>query len=241
MKLKLTKNQYHNLLEQNTSLDIPIVGKLDVSKIPFVGDMIAPKEFKKKFKKISQNTILEERYQLKIYRREENNIYPKEICVIFNGFLNVGVDYSTLPSGLLDRRTVVISEYNNKFEDVKSQLDLLTNDKTSTLYNQKIKITSIIGFSLGGRIPTKYINRGYFIGLIDPYLDKESLGRSLVSDLSNVRMMYGNDIFWKSLVQSHVFDNIKKLAKKMGDKSTFVDKFHTEIPKIFFEKYYKLM
>ena len=137
MKLKLTKNQYRNLLEQNTSLDIPIIGKFDVSKIPLVGDMIAPKEFKKKFEKISHNTILEERYQLKIYRREENNTYPKEICVIFNGFLNVGVDYSTLPSGLLDRRTVVISEYNNKFEDVKSQLEILTNDKTSTLYNQK--------------------------------------------------------------------------------------------------------
>jgi len=241
MKLKLTKDQYNNLFEQNTILDIPIVGKLDVSKIPLVGDMIAPKEFKKKFKKISQNTILEERYQLKIYRREENNTYPKEICVVFNGFLNVGVDYSTLPSGLLDQRTVVISEYNNKFEDVKSQLELLTKDKTSTLYNQKIKITSIIGFSLGGRIPTKYINRGYFIGLIDPYLDKESLGRSLVSDLSNVRMIYGNDLFWNSLAQSHVYDNIKKLAKKMEDKAKFVNKFHTEIPKIFFEKYYKLM
>jgi len=241
MKLKLTKDQYNNLFEQNTSLDIPIVGKLDVSKIPLVGDMIAPKEFKKKFKKISQNTILEERYQLKIYRREENNTYPKEICVVFNGFLNVGVDYSTLPSGLLDLRTVVISEYNNKFEDVKSQLELLTKDKTSTLYNQKIKITSIIGFSLGGRIPTKYINRGYFIGLIDPYLDKESLGRSLVNDLSNVRMIYGNDLFWNSLAQSHVYDNIKKLARKMEDKAKFVNKFHTEIPKIFFEKYYKLM
>ena len=241
MKLKLTKDQYNNLFEQNTSLDIPIVGKLDVSKIPLVGDIIATKEFKKKFKKISQNTILEESYQLKIYRREENNTYPKEICVVFNGFLNVGVDYSTLPSGLLDRRTVVISEYNNKFEDVKSQLELLTKDKTSTLYNQKIKITSIIGFSLGGRIPTKYINRGYFIGLIDPYLDKESLGRSLVSDLSNVRMIYGNDLFWNSLAQSHVYDNIKKLARKMEDKAKFVNKFHTEIPKIFFEKYYKLM
>lgn len=241
MKLKISNKQYNSLLEQNTTVDIPIIGKLDVSQIPVVGDMIASKEYKKKFKRINQNTILEEKYQLKIYRKENNNVYPKEICVIFNGFLNVGVDYSTLPSDLLDRRTVVISEYNNRFEDVKLHLESLTKNQTSTLYGQKIEITSISGFSLGGRIPIKYINKGYFIGLIDPYLDEESLKRSLASDLSNVRMVYGNDMFWNSLVQSHIFDNIKKLAKKMRDKATYVNNFHTSIPKIFFEKHYKLM
>lgn len=128
----------------------------------------------------------------------------------------------------------ILSDKNVIYADKEKSIPEI--EKVLEKTNPNAKITSVSGFSGGGPNTLRAMESGKykFIGLIDPYIDKELSSLPL-----NTKMM-SRAKNWTG------YPKVKEVLTKMENSgvSDLVDSSsynHLEIPKIFFDKYKRLM
>lgn len=125
-----------------------------------------------------------------------------------------------LPDWMFDKYEVIIVPYGTPITDIKSQINPST--------------TAIIGFSAGGIDVLKNYNKNYaFVGLIDP----STRGSYVNTEYGkNTYMMY-NPKNWGGANKS--LSPVGKRVAATGGTSVLLNMKHSDIPKYFFETYFK--
>jgi hypothetical protein len=154
----------------------------------------------------------------------------KEYALVYGGYPSstYGAKFmAEQGKNILSNKNVIYADKEKSIPNIEKVLQ-----KT----NPNAKITSVSGFSGGGPNTLRAMESGKykFIGLIDPYIDKE------LSRLPANTKMISRAKNWTG------YPNVKKVLTKMenSEVSDLVDSSsynHLEMPKIFFDRYKGLM
>jgi hypothetical protein len=171
-----------------------------------------------------------------------------------------GVDYifHEVPENMKKNRIVIYSHFENNMREV---ISLIKQDRS--LKNINLKIKSVCGYSGGGVMTSRQIGKGFFIGLIDPYIDEEGIKilKSSVpgsQPLNKIRLLYSFER-WESYRTNKIeldyqknnkdehhpynpYYNLQKAATILGDSAVFVENMsHDGACKSFFNNFSNLI
>lgn len=192
----------------------------------------------------------------KVYHKSVYNIsYPKSATTenalfVFGGVTIGGKDfvYNKVPKDIKENRIVITCEYDETLEGVLSKIKSDFSGNTNTPTDFKIK--SICGYSGGGPNTLKQLGKGYFIGLMDAYIDemglmnlKSEIGKSQPFD--KIKMLYSFNE-WEKYKEikspKNPYWNIVEAAKILRDSAKeLVGESHSGFPVEFFARYHDLI
>jgi len=149
---------------------------------------------------------------------EPTNPKDKSYALIFGGmyYANPKWMLEQLPENIKNSKNIIIAPYTTSLSSVLDKF-------------KDTKISSVSGFSAGGKQAFEAIGKYSFIGLIDPSVPSFALN---ITNFGNSKMIYSTS--WRR-------DSIQKVAKNMGDAAIKVSSGHKEIPKDFFDKFGDLL
>jgi hypothetical protein len=121
-----------------------------------------------------------------------------------------------IPNNIKNSKNIIIAPYTTSLSSVLDKF-------------KDIKISSVSGFSAGGKQAFEAIGRYSFIGLIDPSVPSSALN---LTNFGNSKMIYNTT--WRR-------SSVETVAKNMGEDAIKVSSGHKEIPKEFFDKFGDLL
>lgn len=124
--------------------------------------------------------------------------------------------FEQLPDNIKNSKNIIIAPYTTSLSSVLDKF-------------KDVKISSVSGFSAGGKQAFEAIGRYSFIGLIDPSVPSSALS---ITNFGNSKMIYNTT--WRK-------SSVEKVAKNMGDDAIKVSSGHKDIPKEFFDKFGDLL
>jgi len=144
----------------------------------------------------------------------------KTYALIFGGmhYANPKWMFEQLPENTKNSKNIIIAPYTTSLSSVLDKF-------------KDIKISSVSGFSAGGKQAFEAIGKYPFIGLIDPSVPSSALKMTNFGS-SDVKMIYNTS--WRKSA-------IEKVAKNLGDDAIKVSSGHKRIPKEFFDKFDNLL
>jgi hypothetical protein len=203
----------------------------------------------------------------KLYRKDIYNVsFPlsgttDDALFVFGGISIGGKDfvYGKVPEDIKQNRIVITCEHNETLNEVLSSIKSDFSGDTTTPTNFKIK--SVCGFSGGGPRTLEQLGKGYFIGLMDPYIDEKGLlelkstaGKS--QPLDKIRLLWGpgrwkdyiNDSREISYFKEHgkheprnPYYNLIEAEKILGSSAKMTNDGHSSYVRTFFEIYHDLI
>jgi hypothetical protein len=125
---------------------------------------------------------------------------------------------------LSNKFNVIYSDYENSFDKIQKFLNLKVPNNS---------IEAVYGFSMGGVNAFNQIGKINFIGLIDPLIPSDY---KIDLYYNNVFMIFNLEVWPK---ENRI--RLKRLSNMLMDSAKEIKKPHSEMPRIFAEKYmYKL-
>jgi hypothetical protein len=149
---------------------------------------------------------------------EPNNLKDDTYALIFGGmyYANPKWMLEQLPDNIKNTKNIIIAPYTTSLRSVLDKF-------------KDVKVSSVSGFSAGGKQAFEAIGRYSFIGLIDPSVPSSALN---ITNFGNSKMIYNTT--WRR-------SSIEEVAKNMGDDAIKVSSGHEKIPKEFFDKFGDLL
>lgn len=154
----------------------------------------------------------------KKYIVSKPNNDTNQATVIYGGLLDTPEELlKDIPEELLKSKIVILSRFDKGFNDLIKDVQKLTQQKNSILYNtNNLDITSVNGFSTGSLKIQNVLNDYDFVGLIDPWLTKGLL-KKIESSGSDIESWFSKK-FWKEQLGKYtntinLHDELKSILK----------------------------